>query len=64
MSSLGKVTILSVPPFKKYFGIIADPMKNPTNARINVITKLVEGGFNDRMRNIANTNNTINGLKM
>ena len=43
---------------------MADPIKNPMNAIINVTTKLVDGAFMDRSRNKANRNSTINGLKM
>lgn len=49
--------------FKKYFGIIADPIKNPINARIRVITKLLDGRLIDKSKNNANKNKTINGLK-
>jgi hypothetical protein len=45
-------------------GIIADPIKNPTNAIISVMTKLVDGGLSDSIRNIANKKSTINGLNM
>ena len=46
---------------KKYFGSIADPMKNATNPINRVMTKLVDGLLIDNNRNIANRNRTTNG---
>jgi len=50
--------------FKKNLESKVDPIKNPANAKINVITKLVDGLFIDKSRNRANKNNTISGLKI
>ena len=64
MSFFGNRIIFSKESFKKYLGSIADPMKNATNAIINVITKLLEGAVIDKSKNIANKNSTIKGLKI
>jgi hypothetical protein len=49
---------------RTYLGSIADPMKNPANPIIRVITRLVDGLLIDRSRNNAKRNSTISGLKM
>jgi hypothetical protein len=64
MSFLLNLTIPLISPFKKYFGSMDDPMKNPTNARISVITRLSEGLFIDKIKNTANRKSTISGLKI
>ena len=64
MSLLLKYAILSKFSFKKYFGIIVEPIKNATNAITNVIARLWDNLFNDNNRNAANKNRTINGLKI
>ena len=46
---------------RKNLGKSVDPIKNATNPMINVITKLVEGGFIDKIKNIANNSSTISG---
>ena len=62
MSFFLKLRIFPRLLFKKYFGKIADPMKNAINPIRIVITKLVDGGFSDNIKKIANRNKTINGL--
>jgi hypothetical protein len=47
----------------KYLESKVDPIKNPMNARINVMTKLVEGLLMDKSKNNANKKSTIKGLK-
>ena len=49
--------------FKKNLESKVDPIKNPMNARINVMTKLVEGLLMDKSKNNANKKSTIKGLK-
>jgi hypothetical protein len=50
--------------FKKYLGSSIDPIMNPANARNNVMTRLVEGLFMDKIKKRANKKSTINGLKI
>jgi hypothetical protein len=50
--------------FMKYFGSIADPIKNPAKAITNVMARLVEGLFMDNSKNNANRKSTINGLNI
>ena len=64
MSLLLNSTIFFKLLFKKYFGSIADPIKNPANARANVMHRLGEGLFIDKSKNNANKKSTINGLKI
>ena len=56
--------ILSIFLFKKNLGSIADPIKNPINARASVIAKLFETEFNANIKNIEKTRRTTNGLKI
>lgn len=49
--------------FKRCLGRIADPIKNATNPIINVITKLGDGVFIDKIKKNENNTKTINGLK-
>ena len=62
MSFLSKVMVLIFLLFNMYLGSIADPIKNAIKAMARVITKLVEGAFSDKIKNIANNKSTINGL--
>jgi len=47
-----------------FLGIMVDPMKNAMNPISNVITKLVEGGLSDKIKNNANNKRTISGWKI
>ena len=49
--------------FRKFLGKSIDPIKYAINPMSNVMTKLVEGGFIDKIKKIANRNSTIRGLK-
>ena len=64
MSLLSNSTIFFKLLFRKCLGSIADPIKNPANARINVMTRLSEGLLIDKSRNNANKKSTINGLNI
>lgn len=48
--------------FRNLLGIIVDPIKNAINPMSNVITKLVEGLFIDKIKKNENNTITINGL--
>ena len=47
--------------FKKYFGNIVDPMKKVINPMSRVMTKLLDGGFIDKIKKKENNKSTING---
>ena len=64
MSFLSNLAMFFKSFFKRYLGMIADPMKNPTNARISVMAKLSEILFRDNSKKQANKKSTINGLKI
>lgn len=64
MSSTLNRIILSVFLFKRNLGSIDEPIKNATNAIINVIVKLFESVFSDNSKKAENRNITINGLNI
>ena len=53
MSLLSNLIRFSRLPFKKYLGRMVDPMKNATNARINVMNRLLETLFRDNIKQKA-----------